>query len=156
MALRAKIPSGYWYFCTVVDPLLSLSAVILTYFNPPTLMDVGFARDSPYAKITPSHQFLLHQFGGAFAAWIFLMLTVLRETNDMKVWTRFQSALAITDVAVLFSHWKALEAQGRLGFGKLRFEESSNVLLLLAILLIRIGFIAGWGFPKGGAAQKRA
>jgi hypothetical protein len=34
MTLRAKIPAFYWYFCTVVDPLLSLSAVYTLYFSP--------------------------------------------------------------------------------------------------------------------------
>jgi hypothetical protein len=155
MALRAKIPGVYWYFCTVVDPLLSLSAVYIHYFSPETFMDPGFARESPYANITPSHQFLMHQFGGTFAAWIFLMLTMLRETNDVKVWTRFQTALAFTDVAVLFSQWKALEAQGRLGLGMLRWEESSNAVILVIILLIRVGFVAGWGFPKNIAVKKR-
>lgn len=137
-----------------MDPLLSLSAVYLHYFSPAGFMDPGFARDSPYAKITPSHSFLMHQFGGTFAAWAFLMLTMLPETNDMKVWTRFQSALIFTDVAVLFSQWKALESQGRLGLEMLRWEESSNAVLLVIIFLIRVGFVAGWGFPKGSAAKK--
>jgi hypothetical protein len=155
MALRAQIPGVYWYFCTVVDPLLSLSAVYLNYMSPATFMDPGFARNSPHAKITPSHQFLMDQFGGTFAAWMFLMLTMLRETTDLKIWTRFQSALIFTDVAVLFSHWRALEAQGRLGLGMLRWEEGSNIAILITILLIRVGFVAGWGFPKGSASKKR-
>jgi hypothetical protein len=155
MTLRTKIPAFYWYFCTVVDPLLSLSAVYLLYFDPSTFMDTGFAQSSQHGKITPSHLFLMHQFGGVFMAWAFLMLTMLRETNDMKVWTRFQTALCFTDVAVKYSQWKALEAQGRLDLGKLRWEESSNAIMLLLILAIRVGFIAGWGFPKDNAAKKK-
>jgi hypothetical protein len=155
MTLRAKIPALYWYYCTAVDPLLSIAAVYMHYFSPSTFMDPGFAQSSPYGKITPSHLFLMHQFGGVFAAWTFLQLTMLRETNDMKVWTRFQTALSFTDIAVLYSQWKALEAQGRLDMGKLRWEESSNAVIVLMILLIRVGFIAGWGFPKGSAAKKR-
>ncbi|KAL5116378.1 hypothetical protein ACEQ8H_005726 [Pleosporales sp. CAS-2024a] len=154
MALRAKMPAPYWYFCTVVDPLLSLSAVYLHYFDRATFMDTGFARDSPYANISPSHTYLMHQFGGAFAAWAFLMLTMLRETSDMKVWTRFQTALICTDVAVLFSQCKALEAQGRLHVGMLRWEESSNAVLLVGILLLRVGFVAGWGFSGKCAPRK--
>jgi hypothetical protein len=155
MSLRTKIPAFYWYYCTIVDPILSLSAVYMHYFDQSTFMDPGFARDSPYGKITPSHKFLMHQFGGMFMAWAFLGLTVLRETTEMKVWTRFQSALIFTDIAVLFSQWKALEAQNRLALDKLRWEESSNAVILVVILLIRVGFVAGWGFPKGSAAKKR-
>lgn len=81
---------------------------------------------------------------------------MLRETKEMKVWTRFQTALAFTDVAVLYSQWKALEAQGRLDVGKLRWEESSNAVIVGVILLIRVGFVAGWGFPKGGASKRKA
>jgi hypothetical protein len=156
MSLRAQIPGVYWYFCTIVDPLLSLSAVYMSYFDQSTLLDPGFPRSSPNAIVTPSHAFLLHQSGGVFAAWIFLFTTMLRETKEMKVWTRFQTALAFTDVAVLYSQWKALEAQGRLDVGKLRWEESSNAVIVLVILVIRVGFVAGWGFPKGGASKRKA
>jgi hypothetical protein len=97
----------------------------------------------------------MHQFGGVFMAWTFLMLTMLRETNDMKVWTRFQTALCFTDIAAKYSQWKGLEAQGRLDLGKLRWEEGSNTIMLIIILAIRVRFIAGWGFPKDSAAQKR-
>lgn len=147
MSLRAQIPSVYWYFCTVVDPLLSLSALYIQYFDPWLFMDSGFARDSPFAKLTPSHHFLMHQFGGVFAAWAFLMLTMLRETKEMRVWTRFQTALAFTDIAALYSHWKALEAQGRLGLGLLRWEERGSIVILEIILVIRLGFVFGVGFP---------
>jgi hypothetical protein len=148
------MPVGYWYFCTIIDPILSLSAAYMHYFSPSSFMDPGFARDSRYAIIMPSNQFLMHQFGGVFVAWAFLMLTMLRETTDIKVWTRFQTALAFTDVAVLYSQWKALEAQRRLELSKLRWEESSDAILVV-ILLIRLGFVSGWDFPKRGAAKKR-
>jgi hypothetical protein len=155
MTLRNQIPAVYWYYGTLVDPLLSLSAVYLLYFHPQTFMDVGFAASSPFGTITPPQTFLLNQLGGPFAAWAFLQTTMLRETNDVNVWTRFQQALCFTDVAVLFSQWKALEAQGRLGLGQLRWEESSNAVLVLIILLIRVGFIAGVGFPKAAAGRKK-
>ena len=155
MSLRNQIPAFYWYYCTLVDPLLSLSAVYMNYFNPSLFMDPGFAQSSPFGRITPSHLFLMHQFGGTFVAWSFLQLTMLRETTDMNVWTRFQTALAFTDVAVLYSQVKALEAQGRLGWGMLRWEESSNAVIVVVILLIRVGFVAGWGFGKACAAKKR-
>jgi hypothetical protein len=155
MSLRTKMPAFYWYYCTVVDPLLSLSAVYMHYFSPSTFMDPGFARDSKYGAITPSHRFIMHQFGGVFMAWAYLAGVMLRETTDMKVWTRFQTALVFTDLAVLYSQWKALEAQGRLDLGQLRWEESSNAVILVVILLIRVGFVAGWGFTKKHAVSKR-
>ncbi|KAF2023948.1 hypothetical protein EK21DRAFT_105014 [Setomelanomma holmii] len=154
MSLRAQIPSVYWYFCTLIDPLLSLSAVYMNYFQSSLFMDPGFAASSPYGKITPSHLFLMHQFGGTFAAWAFMMTTMLRETSDMKVWTRFQTALAFTDVAVLYSQVRALETQGRLGWGMLRWEESSNAIIVVVILAIRLSFVAGVGFTKNGAVKK--
>ncbi|OAL06358.1 hypothetical protein IQ06DRAFT_313441 [Phaeosphaeriaceae sp. SRC1lsM3a] len=156
MSLRAQIPSVYWYFCTVVDPLLSLSALYIQYLDPMLFIDSGFARSSPFAKLTPSHHFLMHQFGGAFAAWVFLMLTMLRETREMKVWTRFQTALAFTDLAVLYSHWKALEAQGRLGLGLLRWEERGSIVIVEVILVIRLAFIFGVGFPAKRREKRRA
>ncbi|KAF2830392.1 hypothetical protein CC86DRAFT_160973 [Ophiobolus disseminans] len=155
MSLRNQIPAFYWYYCTVVDPLLSLSAVYMVYFDPSWFMDPGFARSSPFGKLTPSHLFLMHQFGGPFLAWAFLQRTMLLETTDMNVWTRFQTALAFTDVAVIYSQIRALEAQGRLGWGMLRWEESSNAVILVTILLIRVGFVVGLGFGKGGATKKR-
>ena len=84
------------------------------------------------------------------------MRTMSCETKDMEVWTRFQTALAFTDVAVLYSQVRALEAHRRLGWGMLRWEESANAVTVGMILLIRIGFAAGVGFGKGGATKKRA
>lgn len=155
MTLRVQIPAFYWYFCTAIDPLFSLSAVYLDYFDRKTFLAHGFAESSPFGTITPSHTFLMHQSGGLFAALAFMMFTMLRETNDMKVWTRFQQALCLTDVAVMFSQWKALEAQNRLGLAKLRWEEGSNVVLVVIILLIRLGFVAGVGFKKRSKAGRR-
>lgn len=156
MSLRAQIPSVYWYFFTTIDPLACLYSVYMQYFAPWLFLDSGFARESPYAKITPSHRFLNHQFGGALAAWVFLMLTVLRETKEMKVWTRIQSALAVTDVAMLYSHWKALEAQGRLGLGLLRWEERANIVVIELILVLRLAFVFGVGFPAKRIERKNA
>jgi hypothetical protein len=87
MSLRSQIPSVYWYYCTLIDPVLSLSAACMHNFNPSLFMDPRFAQSSPYGKITPSHLFLMHQFGGKFVAWAFIQLTMLRETTDMNVWT---------------------------------------------------------------------
>jgi hypothetical protein len=154
MSLRNQIPAFYWHYGTLIDPLLSISAIYMSYFQPSLFMDPGFALTSPYGKISPAHMFLMHQFGGTFAAWAFLHLTMLRETNDMRIWTRFQTALAFTDVAVLFSQVKALEAQGRLGLGMLRWEESSNAVIVAVILAIRVGFVAGVGFNKTGAEKR--
>ncbi|KAH7083046.1 hypothetical protein BKA63DRAFT_142414 [Paraphoma chrysanthemicola] len=155
MALRNQIPAFYWYSFTIIDPLLSLSAVYMNYFQPSLFLDPGFASTSPHGTITPSHAFLMHQFGGTFAAWAFMMLTLLRETNDMRVWTRFQTALSFTDVAVLYSQFRALEAQGRLGWGTLRWEESSNAAIVAVILAVRVGFVAGIGRGSKGEVKKR-
>lgn len=155
MTLRTQIPAFYWYFGTLIDPLLAASGAFIAYFSPQTFMDPGFAANSPYGAITPSHIFMLNQIGGAFAAFFVLQFFLLRETSDMNVWTRFQQALCFADVAVLYSQYKALEAQGRLGLGELRTEEAGNAVLLLAILVIRLGFIAGVGFGTGAAGKKR-
>jgi len=95
----------------------------------------------------------MHQIGGPFLAWTFLTLTMLRETKEMKVWTRFQTGLAFTDGAVLYAQVRALEAQGRLGLGALRWEEGCNAVIVGVILGIRVGFVAGWGFGKGGKVK---
>jgi hypothetical protein len=97
MTLRAKIPAFYWYFCTVVDPLLSLSAVYLLYFNPSTFMDTGFAQSSQHGRITPSHLFLMHQFGGVF----FFGLGV-PHAHDATRDQRHESLDAFPDCLVLY------------------------------------------------------
>jgi len=53
MSLRNQTPTLYWSFCTIIEPLLSLSAFYMIYFNTSNLMDPGFARSWPSAKSCP-------------------------------------------------------------------------------------------------------
>jgi hypothetical protein len=155
MSLRNQIPAFYWYYGTLFDPLFSISAIYMSYFQPSLCMDPGFAHSSPYGKISPSHMLLVHQFGGTFAAWAFLHLTIPPRNQQYESLDAVP-ALAFTDVAVLFSQVKALEAQGRLALGMLRWEESSNAVIVAVILAIRVGFVAGVGFNKTGAKKRNS
>ncbi|KAH7384672.1 hypothetical protein BKA66DRAFT_83846 [Pyrenochaeta sp. MPI-SDFR-AT-0127] len=142
----------YYYSFTTVDPFLSLLAVYMNYFTPEAVFDPAFPRTSAYVQLTPSHAFLQHQAGGSFAMFAFLMIFMLRHTDDLGVWKLFQTGLLLTDFAALFSMWKAVQAQG-----ELRSEATTNIAIISVITLVRALFVAGVGVGGGaGAALKKA
>ncbi|KAF1845031.1 uncharacterized protein K460DRAFT_365938 [Cucurbitaria berberidis CBS 394.84] len=142
----------YYYSFTTVDPFLSLLSVYLNYFAPETLIDPAFPRTSPHAQLTPSHAFLHHQAGGSFAMFAFLMIFMLRYTDDLGVWKLFQAGLLFTDFAALFSMFKAVQAHG----GPIRSEASTNIAIIAVITLVRVLFVMGVGVGGRGQAQSRA
>ncbi|CAO2655540.1 Nn.00g043430.m01.CDS01 [Neocucurbitaria sp. VM-36] len=147
-------PSGvnafYYYSFTVVDPFLSLLAVYMNYFDPLTILDPAFPRTSPY-KWNPTNAFLQHQAGGAFAMFAFLMIFMLRYTNDLGVWKLFQGGLLFTDFAALFSMFKAIQAQG----GEIRSEATTNIAIIAVITIVRVLFVAGVGVGIGPRGERK-
>lgn len=82
----------------------------------------------------------------------FLMVFMLRYTDDLGVWKLFQTGLLLTDFAALFSMWKAVQAHG-----ELRSEATTNVVIIAIITLVRVLFVAGVGVGgEGAAALKNA
>lgn len=121
--------------------MISLLAVYLNYFKPQTILDPVFPRTSPLATITPSHTYLQDQAGGAFAMFAFLMIFMLRYTNELGLWKLFETALLFTDAAALWSMWRAVQVQG----GVWRAEATANVGFLVVITIVRVLFVAGFG-----------
>ncbi|OAL53675.1 hypothetical protein IQ07DRAFT_316148 [Pyrenochaeta sp. DS3sAY3a] len=130
----------YYHFFATVDPFFSLVFTYLYFFAPQAILDPAVPRTSPYATITPAHTYLLHQAGGAFATFAFLMVFLQRHSDDIGVWKLIQGSIILTDVATLYSLLKAIES-----FGEVRSEAATNVVLVLIIMGIRGLFVAGVG-----------
>jgi hypothetical protein len=149
------INAFYYYAFTAIDPLLSLSAVYLNYFSPQTILDPAFPATSVHAKITPAVTFLQDQAGGAFAMFAFLMVFMLRQSDDLMVWKRFETGLLMTDFAALYSSWRAVQVLG----GVWRQEAIANVCIIGVVTVVRLLFVAGVGVGAGagkkGTARKR-
>jgi hypothetical protein len=81
----------------------------------------------------------------------FLMVFMLPNTNDLKVWERFQTALLFTDMAALYSIWKAVEVQG----GLWTSEGAGNIGIILVVTVVRLLFVMSVDMGKGPIAKKR-
>lgn len=134
----------YYHFFATVDPLLSVIIIYMNFFAPEGVLDPAVPRTSPYATITPAHMYLLHQAGGAFATFAFLMVVLQRYSDDVGVWKLIQGSFILTDLGTLFSLFKAIES-----FGEVRSEAATNVVLVTIIMLIRGLFVAGVGVGVG-------
>lgn len=140
------IPSFYRVFFTSIDPLIALSGAYLSLFDPGTVLASSFDRSSPYAVPTPAITVLLTQAAGALSVMAFLMVFMLRRTDDIVIWKLFESSILIADVALFRSLWQALEAQGRLDVTVLRAEEWGTIAITGFVTLMRVLFVSGVGF----------
>ncbi|KAF2130327.1 hypothetical protein P153DRAFT_288345 [Dothidotthia symphoricarpi CBS 119687] len=150
----SPIPAFYYHFFTTLDPLISLSAIYMNFFSPETILGSAFAPSSPWCTVTPSHTMLMHQAGGAFAMFAFLMVFMLRATNDLKVWKYFEAGVLMTDGAAFWSLGNALASQRRLGVGEWRGEEWGTVVILVVVSVVRIAFLMGLGMEQRRVAKK--
>ena len=148
------IPSFYRIFFTSIDPLIALSGAYLSLFDPETILASSFPRSHHLSVPSPSHAVLLDQAAGAFLMMAFLMIFMLRTTNDMSIWKLFEFAILITDGTLFFSLGKALATQGRLGIGMLRWEEWGTVGITGFVTVMRIAFLMELGFQKKLSVQK--
>lgn len=136
---------------TTIDPILSLIAIYTNYINPQMVLDPAFPRDSALSTITPAVTFLNHLAGGSFAMFAFLMIFMLRATNELKVWKLFQCGLLFTDAAVLYGQWRAAEVQG----GVWSSDAIYNAAIVGVITAVRLSFVLGIGVGGEKVGKKR-
>lgn len=144
------IPAFYRVFFTSIDPLIALSGAYMDFFDPETILASSFPRSSDYAKPTPPITVLLRQAGGAFIMMAFLMVFMLRYTNDVKIWKMFEFGILLTDLTLFYSLHGALVEQGRLDVGAIRWEEWGTIAITGFVTVVRIAFLGGLGFTKKG------
>jgi hypothetical protein len=142
------IPAFYRIFFTSIDPLIALSGAYMDFFDPETILASSFPRTSFYAKPTPPVTVLLTQAGGAFLMMAFLMVFMLRYTDDVNLWKMFEFGILVTDLTLFFSLYGALEGQRRLNVGGIRWEEWGTMVITGFVTVVRIAFLGGLGFGK--------
>jgi hypothetical protein len=149
------IPAFYRIFFTSIDPLIALSGAYMDFFDPATILASYFPRSSLYAKPTPPITILLTQAGGAFFMMAFLMVFMLRYTSDVKIWKMFEFGILVTDFTLFYSLYGALEGQGRLNVGAIRWEEWGTIAITGFVTVVRIAFLGGLGFGKTSSNGKK-
>jgi len=80
----------------------------------------------------------------------FISAFLLRYTYDAKVWNIVEAANFIVDVAYFWSVYDVLKVQGRLGVGTWRAEDWGAIGITGVAGIVRLGFLMGFGFKKGG------
>ncbi|KAF1957946.1 hypothetical protein CC80DRAFT_491269 [Byssothecium circinans] len=157
MAPKASspVPTIYRLFFTYMDPLMCISGAYLSFFEPESILATTFPRTHNWAQVTPSHAVLLDQAGGAYVMMAFLMITMLRYTNDLNIWKIFQFSILMTDFALYYAFWKGLKAQGRLGLESLRWEEWGTLGLVGSGTVLRTLFLLRVGVAKNIKRTKK-
>jgi len=143
-----SIPTFYRVFFTNIDPILSLSGVILNILSPTTIL----ASYSPTYTDPPSIEtiLLLDNTAGFLAGFTLLQLYLLRNKRDMVVWKAVQGSMLVVDVFMLGGFTRALRKQGRLGFANWRLEEWGNIGITAFVRFLRSAFILGVGMGNDG------
>lgn len=141
--MASTIPTFYWLFFIVLDPVIALWGMYMMFFTPAVVTDAFIpASVSPY---NPLQTFFQHQLGGALSMCIILDLFLLRRTNEIWIWKVQQAGQLVYDLALLYSIWYALSQQGRLSTSALRIEDWGNIAITGSCAVVRWLFCAGVG-----------
>lgn len=140
--METPIPRFYRIFFTWVDPLIALSGCYFDFFDRDTAI-LAFIPDSVR---NPDHDAIFYQKGGLMLSILFLQLVLLRYTSDVGVWKIFQTAIVLSDFAMIAGQVNALLGQGRLLPLELwRDEEIASMAIVLVVTVMRCLFVAGVG-----------
>ena len=110
----------------------------------------------PGAVARVDHEPLLHQAAGTMVAIALLGSTLLRATNDVKLWKIYQGSVWTIDVIGLWSLYTILGGQGRLHPSAWRGEDWGCVGISVLSTLVRSLFVLGVGLRKGDERFKLA
>lgn len=152
--MSSPIPSLYRIWFTLLDPLLTLTGIYLTFFTPYFVL-AGF---NPTYQIPPSSEtiLLLDHSGAWFIAILILQLGLLRSRpDDVLVWWYYALAVGVVDTLTCAAVLRTLETQGRLGVGGWRWEEWVNLASTGACALVRGAFVLGIGIGDGTGKAKK-
>jgi hypothetical protein len=138
------VPGVYRFFFTWFDPVVAFAGAYMDFFAPDTVMNSLI----PNYLHDPHHMFVFQQMGGGMLSISFLSAVLLRYSTDLGVWKCLQASVLIVDIATLYSCWDALKGQGRLQLGALRGEDWGTIGLTTFVTVLRVAFLAGFGFKK--------
>ena len=142
----SSIPLFYRLFFTWLDPILCLWGASMDFFDPPLVLSSHIPSPTPDI----GHAMILTQRGGGMLNIGFISAFLLRYTYDAKVWNIVEAANFIVDVAYFWSVYDVLKVQGRLGVGTWRAEDWGAIGITGVAGIVRLGFLMGVGFKKGG------
>lgn len=148
------IPLFYQISFQILDPILSLSGILLNLFSPLTIVKSY----NPKPHLPPSLEtiLLLQITAGFLTGLVLLQLILLRlRPRDLVVWKAVQGSMLIVDLFMLGGFCLALEKQGRLGVQEWRSEEWVNIGVTGWVAVVRSGFILGLGLGGKGKVERK-
>ena len=148
----APVPALYHYWFAWADPLICLQTVLLTFFDPLTMVNATF----PTTKLDPHYVGVLDHLGGAFLCLGVLTAVLPRVTNyDLRAWKTLQASILLFDLVILVSVYGSLQRQGHLSPATWRMEDWVSGVLTVWVAVLRTSFVAGVGLGKDGRAGKK-
>ncbi|KAK3716706.1 hypothetical protein LTR37_006336 [Vermiconidia calcicola] len=142
----SHIPAFYRFYFRWSDPAVCLWATYMDFFTPDVVVN-AFVPASISAR-NEYQDFLLQQLGGSTLMLAFLAIVLLRYTSDVKIWKILEAAVLVYDFSLLYSSWYALDYQGRLSVGALRWEDWGGIAITGQAVFVRTAFLLGAGLSK--------
>ena len=119
--ITKRIPALYRFYFKWSDPTVLFFSVYMYFVTPDEVINAFIPISM--APRNPHHDFLTQQVGGALLMLAILTSTLLRYTEDVKIWKILEAAILVYDFALLYVSYYALSQQRRLSIGALRVED---------------------------------
>jgi hypothetical protein len=150
-----------------LDPILSLSGVVIAFLTPEKLIESWVpttlpnpatasglpAVPNPAAVHHSVYNPLIHELGAFFFVMFLLFGIMLRHTRDPFIWKLFVGGVGLVDFAVMGSTAVQYREQGRLNPSTWRVEDWICVLITSYVGIVRFAYVLGLGV--GPAKQKK-
>lgn len=152
----SNIPTFYRLYFSWLDPAVCVWGSYMDFFTPAFVVAATLPPSiSPHNTY---YDWVLYQLGGALLSILVIDVVLLRYTNDINIWKIWEVAVLVYDLGLLYSFYRALELQGRLSFGALRFEDWGAIVITAQAAVVRSAFILGVGLSASGSrrGKKRA
>ncbi|RDW74855.1 hypothetical protein BP6252_05997 [Coleophoma cylindrospora] len=139
--MASPIKPLYYYWFTIVDPILAVIAILSSLFDPASLL----LSLTPRATLPrPEVSILLAALAGAYACLLVLHWFVLRpRPNDVALWKSVQAGQALFEAAKLAGVCWAIS----IGEG-VSTQVWINIGITASLIVFRIGFLLDMGNGK--------
>ncbi|KAF1948977.1 hypothetical protein CC80DRAFT_485217 [Byssothecium circinans] len=151
----ASIPVLYRLVFLYVEPVSTLLGAVHAHLYQAKYLHLTHSASAPQHGLIPtSTSIVLTQLANLYLLLCINEAMVLRATTDLRVWKTFLFGLLVADFGHLYSvrlvgswvYWQ---------FWEWNAIDVGNVPYVVFLAVVRMLFLAGVGFERGGGLKKR-
>jgi hypothetical protein len=141
----SRIPKAYRFVFLYLEPLSILTGAVYAAFFQSMYLNLTHAASAPGTSVPVSTSIVMTQLANLYLGLAFLEASILRATEDVKVWNMFLIGLLLADVGHLYS---VLPVGREIYWAYWRWNaiDWGNVAFVYFLAVTRICMLLGIGF----------